>query len=46
MQINKIIKKSGYTPTGTVAAAAQHQNFGFHLVTKSPWPIFMSFFFI
>jgi cytochrome c oxidase subunit 3 len=43
MQINKIIKKSGYTPTGTVAAAAQHQNYGFHLVTKSPWPIFMSF---
>ena len=37
MQINKIIKKSGYQ--GTVA----HQNFGFHLVTKSPWPILMSF---
>jgi len=41
MQINKIIKKSGYASTGTVAAA--HQNFGFHLVTKSPWPILMSF---
>lgn len=41
MQINKIITKSGYAPTGTVAAT--HQNYGFHLVTKSPWPILMSF---
>src|ERR1700753_1218751 len=37
MQIKKIIKKSGYIP------APQHQNFGYHLVTKSPWPILMSF---
>ena len=43
MQINKIITKSGYAPTGTVAAANQYQNYGFHLVTKSPWPILMSF---
>lgn len=41
MQIKKIITKSGYAPTGTVAAT--HQNYGFHLVTKSPWPILMSF---
>jgi hypothetical protein len=40
MQIKKIINKSGYAPT---AAAHQYQNFGFHLVTKSPWPILMSF---
>jgi hypothetical protein len=28
---------------GAHAKAAAYQNFGFHLVTKSPWPILMSF---
>jgi len=41
MQINKIIKKSGYV--SATQGTAAHQNFGFHLVTKSPWPILMSF---
>jgi cytochrome c oxidase subunit 3 len=35
MKIN--VNKGGH------AKAAVYQNFGFHLVTKSPWPILMSF---
>jgi cytochrome c oxidase subunit 3 len=29
--------------TKNINNAAQQQNFGFHLVTKSPWPILVSF---
>ena len=41
MQINKIIKKSGYTSTGTVPAT--YQNYGFILFKKSYCQILMSF---